>query len=209
MQNRHCCSYSCTCHVFQICARNCARSLSRPKLHTELLTTHIDIRVVRTVRSHLESAAAPHTTGCPFLKWTTGTDAVRPQSHYQLHQLNSKNKTDEQTKMNFSQQTFIRNGRWVWGLFLEGLQDDLLNQKILEHCSEMRTKADPLKCDEPDREQFMHITCTVTGATQNFSLGIGGKADSEGKFNVCLILKKICYRNRGTLTVLATAFIHI
>lgn len=47
----------------------------------------------------------------------------------------------------------------------------LLNPTILEHCSEIRswrTKADPLKCDEPDREQFMHITRTVTGATQNF-----------------------------------------
>lgn len=122
VRNCHNCSYSCTCHVLQTCARNCARSPSRPKLRTELLTTHIDIRVVRTVRSHLESTAAPHTTGCPFLKWITGTDAVRPQAHYQLHQLNSKNKIDEQSKMNFSQQIFITNGRWGWGLFLEGLQ---------------------------------------------------------------------------------------
>jgi len=51
----------------------------------------------------------------------------------------------------------------------------------------LRTKADPLKCDEPDRAQFMHIT--RTGATQNFSLGEGDGADSEDKFGVRLILK--------------------
>jgi hypothetical protein len=112
VRNCHYCSYSCTCHVFQTYARNCTRSPSRPKLCAELLTTHIDIRVVGTVRSHLESTAAPHTTGCPFLKWTTRTDAVRPQSHYQLHQLNSKNKIDGQSKIKISQQIFIWNGKW-------------------------------------------------------------------------------------------------
>lgn len=195
-RNRHYCSYSCTCHVFQTCARNCARSPSRPKLRAELLTTHIDIRVVRTVRSHLESTATPHTTGCPFLKWTTETDAVRPQSHYQLHQLNSKNKIDEQSKMNFSQQIFIRNGRWGWGCFWKAcnmpLQSVLPNQTILERWSEIWSAANeirPLKCDGHDREQFMHITRTVTGATLNFSLGEGGEAGSEDKFNVCLTLK--------------------
>jgi hypothetical protein len=33
----------------------------------------------------------------------------------------------------------------------------------------LRTKADPLKWDEPDRAQFMHKT--RTGATKNFLLG--------------------------------------
>jgi len=42
----------------------------------------------------------------------------------------------------------------------------------------------------------MHITRTVTGVTQNFSLGVRGEADSEGKLNVRLILKTMLQKSR-------------